>query len=141
MIPVRVALQAPAPVGVGLPRRAAAAGGAQPRAERQHAERRRPGGATAPPPSLGRKALGLGCSTLSGEAFPFRRSAVAAHGEAVSLRHGLLSVRLSTSRSARVAFCGDFVRTEGEGGAARAGSVEGAALSGLRLAEQLQLVI
>ena len=43
--------------------------------------------------------------------------------------------------SARVAFCGDFVETEGEGGAARAGSVEGAALSGLRLAEQLQLVI
>tara|TARA_B100000795_G_scaffold240704_1_gene203028 strand:- start:329 stop:616 length:288 start_codon:yes stop_codon:yes gene_type:complete len=43
--------------------------------------------------------------------------------------------------SARIAFCGDFVETEGEGGAARAGSVEGAALSGLRLAEQLKLVI
>lgn len=94
-----------------------------------------------PPPPLGRKALGLGGSALSGEASPSHRSAVAAHGEAVSLRHGLLSVRLSTSRSARVAFCGDFVRTEGEGGAARAGSVEGAALSGLRLAEQLKLVI
>lgn len=43
--------------------------------------------------------------------------------------------------SARVAFCGDFVEIEGESGAARAGSVEGAALSGLRLAEQLQLAM
>ncbi|EOD22426.1 hypothetical protein EMIHUDRAFT_469647 [Emiliania huxleyi CCMP1516] len=36
--------------------------------------------------------------------------------------------------SARVAFCGDFV----EGGEGRGGSVEGAALSGLRLAKALQ---
>ena len=43
--------------------------------------------------------------------------------------------------SARVAFCGDFVETAAEGGAARAGTVEGAALSGLRLAEQLERVL
>ena len=47
--------------------------------------------------------------------------------------------------SARVAFAGDFVESaaEGvtEGGGARAGTVEGAALSGLRLAEQLERVL
>ena len=48
---------------------------------------------------------------------------------------------LSLVPSARVAFCGDFVETAGEGGAARAGTVEGAALSGLRLAAQLERVL
>ena len=43
--------------------------------------------------------------------------------------------------SARVAFCGDFVESAAEGGGARAGTVEGAALSGLRLAEQLERVL
>ena len=43
--------------------------------------------------------------------------------------------------SARVAFAGDFVETAAEGGGARAGTVEGAALSGLRLAEQLDGVL
>ena len=38
--------------------------------------------------------------------------------------------------------CGLCIKEiEGESGAARAGSVEGAALSGLRLAEQLQLAM
>ena len=46
--------------------------------------------------------------------------------------------------SARVAFAGDFVASAAgvtEGGGARAGTVEGAALSGLRLAEQLDRVL
>ena len=47
--------------------------------------------------------------------------------------------------SARVAFAGDFVESAAEvvteGGGARAGTVEGAALSGLRLAEQLERVL